>query len=119
MGWLGLTVKIALGVVGVLGLVAGVAYASDFGIEATVSEVQCAGGGNPNFPQLFATTDSSATVTTRLFGLRHSVDLSRQVCLALRPDNFVVYHIRTGHTIVYQDSSKAHCIYDSDTGVCP
>ncbi len=117
MGWIGLTVKIVLGVIAALVGLAGLAYASDYGVQATVQETHCAGGTNPFFPNVLAATDSFVVVGTQFFGT-HSFGLDRDACVALRPANFVVYHIRTGHTIVYQDSSMHACIYDSNTGVC-
>lgn len=127
MGIAKIAIKIALGLVVVVAVVGTIAYAMDAPIEATVAETKCAGGSrNPFFPPLAASVepaptqqkDSSVDVKTRLLGITHTVALDRTTCLALRPDNFVVYHMRSGHTILYEDGSKSDCLYDSETGVC-
>jgi hypothetical protein len=129
MGIAATAIKIALGLVVVLATVGAIAYAMDAPIEATVTGTRCAGGSrNPFFPPLLSSArsqpapaqqeDSSVDVKTRLLGITHTVALDRSTCLALRPDNFVVYHIRSGHTILYEDDSKSACVYDSDVGVC-
>ncbi len=119
MAWLALTVKIVLGILAGLTSIVGIAYAADYGIEATVTEVHCAGGDNPFFPRILA-NDSSVTVHTNLFSIGHTVSLSRDICMAVRPNNFVIYNIRSGHTTLYEDSSMSRCLYDSNsaTGVC-
>lgn len=127
MGIAAIVVKVALGLVAVLATVGAIAYALDAPIEATVTGTRCAGGSdNPFFPPLLSSgqpaptqqEDSSVDVKTKLLGITHTVALDRSTCLALRPDNFVVYHVRSGHTILYEDESKANCLYDSEVGVC-
>jgi len=119
MGWLALTIKITIGVIGGLLAIGGIAYAMDVSIDAVVTQKNCGGTGNPYFPHVLG-ADSTVTVQTRLFGIGHTVSLSRDVCLALRPNNYVVYHIRSGHTVLYEDGSQTHCMYDSatSTGAC-
>lgn len=119
MAWVALTIKITLGIVGGLMSLGAVAYVADYGLEATITEVQCAGAGNPFFPSLLS-ADSMVTVQTQLFGVRHTAGLARDICAALRPNNYVVFHIRSGHTVIYQDSSKTRCLFDTEspTGVC-
>lgn len=119
MGLVGLAVKLALGLVLALAAAGGIAYAADYGIEASITDTHCVGSSNPAFPDVLATAagdGSTVDVRTHLFGIQHTVAIDRHVCAALRPDNFVVYHVRSGHTILYTDDSRADCIYDSAAG---
>jgi hypothetical protein len=104
---LGLVSLILGGLVVALLVTAGVLYASDYGLEATITETHC------NSPLAAA---HSVTVQTKLFGIRQDVsDLDYQTCTALSPGNLVVYHIRTGRTLLYERDG-APCSYDSATG---
>jgi hypothetical protein len=129
MGLVRLALKLAGILALVVGAVGGILYATDYGVEASVAETHCAGSGNPFFPGLPAATptpapapaaaqpDSTVTVVTDVLGLRRTVSLPSEQCHALRPDNFVVYHVRSGHTTLYRDATKAVCLWDSDVGV--
>lgn len=104
---LGLVVLVAL-----LAAAAGVAYAADMPVEATVvrkSEPCQVFGGN------------SVTVQTKLLGIEHTVTgLPREQCLAVNTGNFVKYHIRSGRTSLWVREG-GQCVYDSVDGVggCP
>ncbi|HUR61288.1 MAG TPA: hypothetical protein VM286_02855 [Candidatus Thermoplasmatota archaeon] len=117
---LGLLLKVGLGLIVALGAGAGIAYYTDYGLEAVVVSKDCGstgGSGGGFFP--FAAP--SVTVKTKIGGLRHTEPLSApQYCHAIEPGNFVVYHIRSGHTTVYS-MEGGRCIYDSTTGLanCP
>ena len=61
MGLLGLAVRLLVGMVLLLDAIAGLAYAMDAPIEATVTSTKCAGGSsNPFFPPLLAGQEFSA-----------------------------------------------------------
>jgi len=94
-------------VVGLLLAVVGIAYATDYAVEATVEDKQCGGvlGGN------------AVTIQTKLFGIVHTVTgLPQQQCLAVNAGNFVQYHLRSGRTSIYHSEGGA-CIFDSEGGV--
>ncbi|MHB8634190.1 MAG: hypothetical protein ACYDBQ_09530 [Thermoplasmatota archaeon] len=119
MGWL-TALKIGGGAVAVVVALAGTAYASDYPVQATVTAKACASGSgfgvfsSPAGP-------GSVTVTTKLFGIQYTVhDLPATQCDAVQVNNFVVYHIRTQRTSLY-DREGGSCIYDSVGGVggCP
>ncbi|MEA3202666.1 MAG: hypothetical protein QOI63_332 [Thermoplasmata archaeon] len=110
-----LALRIGLGAVVALVAFAGIVYATDYGLQATVVSTSCHpagvfGGGG---------TDS-VTVKTKLGGLRHTQALPTEQCLAVPVGAFVVYHIRSGRTSVYA-SEGGECIYDSVGGAhgCP
>lgn len=101
--------------VGVLGAAAGILYASDYGIEATVVDKACGGG-------VFTSgANSVVTVKTRMFGIEHTVKgMDDALCSGLRAGqdgNFVIYHVQSERTILYEREGGA-CLYDSRTGLC-
>jgi hypothetical protein len=102
----GLIVLIVVGVVAAVGITVGVMYANDYGLEATVKDKEC------------LPTASSVEVETKLFGIDHRVkDVPQDACGILQPGNFVRYHIRSQHTIIYEKEG-GDCIYDSVKGFC-
>lgn len=103
-GLVGKLVAVAVGLLLLAG-VAGVAlYASDYGVEATVVEKDCAGG-----PLI--------VVKLELTGGHRTVPLdNQQQCAIIEIGNFVEYHVRTGHTRVYEKEG-GKCVYDSQTGI--
>ncbi len=109
---LGLILRIVGGLLGVIVGIGGVGYAIDYGIGATVIERKCAGGGI-----LGGSPSGEATVRVKLVPtMTHTVtELPVPVCNALHEGNFVVYHVRTGRTVLF-DSDGGACIYDSQTG---
>ena len=91
-----------LGALGLVAIAAGGAYIADYGLEGTVVEKRC----------------PSLTVETKLLGIRHTKDdVPLLQCGAIQVGNFVVYHIRSGRTLVYQ-SEGGRCLFDSDRGAC-
>jgi hypothetical protein len=102
----------AAALVAVLAAGAGLAYAMDMPVEATVvrkSEPCKLVGSN------------SVTVQAKLLGIEHTVTgLEREPCLAVNSGNFVKYHIRSGRTSLWVREGGP-CIYDSVDGVggCP
>ncbi len=119
---LGLIATIILGIVGLAAVLAAVGatlYATDFPVEATIIDKSCAssGGGGGIFP---AAARSSVTIRTKLFGIEHTLtEFDDNQCRALRAGedgNFVVYHIQSERTILYEREGGS-CIYDSATGL--
>lgn len=112
-----LVVRVALGLL--VALVAGgaIVYATDYGLEAEVVAKDC-GATTPG--GAFPLAAPSVTVKTKLGGLRHTQGLPAQQCAVVQVGNFVVYHIRSGRTSLYESEGGA-CIYDSEGGVrgCP
>ena len=103
---LGLALLVAL-----LVAAAGVAYAMDMPVEATVVR--------KSSPCLF--DGNSVTVQTKLLGIEHTATgLPREPCLAANSGNFVKYHLRSGRTSLWVREGGP-CIYDSVDGVggCP
>lgn len=76
------------------------AYATDYGVEASVTKREC------------SLTPPKLTVTTKTLSIVHTVDVTENQCVLVREGNFVVYHIRTERTIIY-DKEGGRCIYDS------
>jgi hypothetical protein len=114
-----LSLRLGLGLVVALAAFAGIVYATDYGLEATVVGKDCGatgGGGGTPFPL----AAPSVTVKTKVGGLRHTQGLPAQQCAVVQVGNFVIYHIRSGRTSLYQ-SEGGSCIYDSVGGVngCP
>jgi hypothetical protein len=115
-----LSLRIALGLL--VAVVAGgaILYATDYGLEADVVGKDCSGtgGGAPGSPLPLGSP--SVTVKTKLGGLRHTQSLPAQQCAVVQVGNFVVYHVRSARTSVYQ-AEGGSCIYDSTGGPagCP
>jgi hypothetical protein len=112
MGLLGLAFKIAFVLVVLVVSVAGLLYASDFAVEATVVDKDCG-------PLLG--DNGQVTVRTKLFGIEHTMGgLPASQCSLVQQDNFVEYRIRSGRTSLYE-SEGGRCIYDSVDGIggCP
>lgn len=121
-----LALRVGLGAVVALVAFAAILYATDYGLQATVVSKDCVGGagsspsGGP-LPLGYAPADGpSVTVKTKIGGLRHTQSLPSDQCTAVPVGGFVVYHIRSGRTSLYQSEGGA-CIYDSVGGVggCP
>jgi hypothetical protein len=81
------------------------AYATDYGVKAEVQDKQCS--ISPPF----------IVVKLKTFGNVDEVPVQAQQCFLMDRGNFVVYHIRTQHAVVY-DREGGRCIYDSVTIVC-
>ncbi|HUR63594.1 MAG TPA: hypothetical protein VM241_03845 [Candidatus Thermoplasmatota archaeon] len=107
--------RIGLGAIVALAALAGIVYATDYGVEATVVSKDCGAGGG-----VVPLAAPSVTVRTKVAGLRHTQGLPAQQCAAVPVGGFVVYHIRSGRTTLYE-SEGGSCIYDSVNGVggCP
>lgn len=101
-------------IVALVAVVGGILWATDYGLEATVVDKDCSGG------LLGGASGSSVTVETKAFGIAHTMrDFPDAQCHGLRAGddgNFVRYHIRTGHTTLYEREG-GDCIWDSRTGV--
>lgn len=76
------------------------AYATDYGVEATVSKKEC------------SSVPPKVTVTTKALSIVHTVDVTDQQCFVIKQGNFVKYHIRSERTIVYEKEG-GRCVYDS------
>jgi len=95
--WLTIGVLALLG----LGVLWGIVfYTGDRAVEADVVEKDC------------TLTGGFVVVETRFLHLRHTSALDATSC-GLVPDGaFVLYHIRSGHTVVYEREG-GDCIWDS------
>lgn len=76
------------------------AYATDYPVEATVKNKDC------------DLATPVVTVQTKSFGITHSVEVGANQCNLIHPGNYVIYHLRTQRTIVY-DREGGRCLYDS------
>ncbi len=92
-------------VLGVLILAIGVAYAADAPMDATIKEKKC------------TASQPTVTVVTDLFGITKSLKMTHDKCSAIQQDNFVRYHLRSGHTQIYSTKGGA-CVFDSVTIAC-
>lgn len=99
MGLLKLVLRLAVLLVALVVVAGGLAYATDYGVEATVKEKRC--------------VEKEVDVQAKALPLSHTATaIPADVCAALQPGNFVVYHIRSGRTILYQ-SEGGLCLYDT------
>ena len=80
-------------------------FASDRAVAADVVEKHCSIVG-----------DGDVVVVTRTFGLRHTAHVGGGSCLSVPVGAYVIYHIRSGHTTVYEKPG-GRCIWDS-VGPC-
>ena len=104
MGLLAILVTIALVAVGGTAAVGGYLYATDYALKADVTGTDC-------------TLENIVSVRTRTFGIDHDVrGVPEDQCNLLHPGDYVEYHVRTKHTILYRDGAVC---YDSDTGPGP
>lgn len=105
--WLGRILGAAILLVVVLGL--GVAWfvATDQPIDATVKEKRCNGPLGTN----------EVVVQTKWFGIKNTVQVDHQQCVLVPQDGFVRYHVRSGHTIIYETEGGT-CVWDSKVGPC-
>lgn len=93
-----------------LGLLAGVGlYTADYAVEADVVERRCV---SPSALPL-STQASEIDVRTRLFGIEKTIPVRPDECLLIPDRAFVVYHLRSKHTLVYK-SEGGVCLYDSE-----
>lgn len=77
----------------------GFLYITDYQLDATVTGTDCA--------------HQSIDVQTKQLNIKHTMtDVPTQQCAALHPGNFVQYHVRTKHTVVF-NVEGGKCIYDS------
>jgi hypothetical protein len=115
-----LALRIGLGAVVALVAFAGIVYATDYGVQATVVSKDCGTGGAGGGGGVFPLAAPSVTVKTKVGSLRHTQGLPAEQCAAVPVGGFVVYHLRSGRTSLYQSEGGA-CIYDSAGGVggCP
>lgn len=107
MGLISLVIRIAVALVVLLAAVGGIAYATDYGVEATVVKKDCAAG--------------TLTVQAKLVPIQYTAkDIPFQTCAVVQNDNFVTYHVRTQRTSLYE-SEGGPCLYDTVGGPagCP
>src|SRR5688572_15057043 len=108
MGLVGRLMLSLVLVVLLLATAAGLAYMSDYVVEATVVDKSC----KSPIPQR-----GDVTVEAKVLGLQHTVtNVPAQQCAAVNAGNFVVYRIRSERVSLYQSEGGA-CIYDSAGGV--
>lgn len=109
-GWSLLGLAVAVVLLGALAVLAGAGYlyASDHGFSAHVVGKQCYGplSNQPNRVDL----------RTDFLHLDRSVHgVSDLACSQVEEGFYVIHHIRSKHTIVYEHS-QGDCVYDSRTG---
>jgi hypothetical protein len=92
--------RIAFLIVGGLVLAGVLYYLSDPPLAADVEDKQCGIGGG------------ALVVETRLFGIRHTAPVDMMECGVVPLGAYVVYHVRSKHTIVYE-TEGGRCIWDS------
>lgn len=90
---------------GVLILFAGVAYAVDAPVEATIREKDC------------LAVQPTVSIVTELLGIPHTLKMTQDKCSLIQKDNFVRYHLRSGHTTIFASKGGA-CVFDSVTIAC-
>ena len=83
-------------------------YATDYAVEAEVTEKNC------------ERVPTTVTVQTRMGGLTETVPVTSTECLVIQPGNFVEYHIRSERTIIYErdPSLGGRCVYDTAGRIC-
>jgi len=113
MGLLRWAVRIVLLLVALAVVGGALAWMADYGVEATVTRTDCV-------PSFGGDAASTVSVQANLVPLGADVKLPYQQCVALQNGNFVIYHVRSGRTSLYQRQGGP-CIYDSAGGVggCP
>lgn len=84
-------------------IVAGSLYIGDYGVEATVKETHC------------HLVPPNVVVETKAFSILTTQEIPDQSCAIIDEGNFVVYHIRSQHTILYEKEG-GRCLYDSEKG---
>jgi hypothetical protein len=92
-------------VLALLGAVVGILWLSDYAVAATITDKDCGTG-------LLGSASSKVTVKTETLGLEHTVKgIDNNIChimTAGRDGNYVVYHVRSEHTILYE-SERGPC----------
>ena len=102
---------VVAGAVLLLGATAGLLYATDYPIEATVRETHCAGPLQPD-------SENRVEVHTHFLGIDHTVrGIPDRECVLLQSGNFVRYHLRSHRTTLYLEEG-GECVWDSKTGLC-
>jgi hypothetical protein len=108
LSWIKRLIGAAIAVVVLLLVVGGVAYASDYAVEATVVSKDCSGALRGN---------GSVTVQAKLLPIEYTATgLGAPECSAVNTGNFVKYHLRSERVSLYQ-SEGGRCIYDTEHGV--
>ena len=105
MAVLGTVLRVAVLVVAAVVVLVVFLFATDYGLAATVTKRDCA--ANP----------PAVTVTTKTFGITHAMPVTSEQCGVIRQGNYVVYHVRSQHTIIYEHQG-GRCMYDTNTMVC-
>lgn len=99
-GLIGKLLALAVLVVVLLGSILVWAYAADYGVHATVTEKDC----SLRIPLI--------TVKTEVLGLQDKAQVSTTQCALIERGNYVVYHLRSQRTIIYE-SKGGDCLFDS------
>lgn len=103
-----LVAKVAGAVLLLLGLTAGALYSADVPVEADIVEKRCVTAPFLQGPG----PSASVTAKTRLGGIRKTVEVRLDECVLIPDHAYVVYHLRTKHTLLYE-SKGGECVYDS------
>ncbi len=90
------------GLLGVVVIGGGIAYAADVQLSATIQDKDC----QPLGP-------STVEVETKFLAFKADVEIEYDQCLILKKGNYVEHHIRTEHTTIYEVEGGA-CIWDTE-----
>lgn len=106
MGIVKLVIFGVVGLVVLLGAIAGIYYATDGAVDATVTDKQCGFGGG------------TVTVVTKfpVSGIEHTLqDVPADQCNVINKGNFVRYNLQSERTSIWQ-SEGGSCLYDTKYG---
>jgi hypothetical protein len=109
LGLIALILVAVVGLVVLLGVVAGGYYATDGAVTATVTGKDCG-----------SITSSTGSVDIRtgfpVPGIPHTIpDMPRDKCQLVQAGNFVQYHLRSERTSIWASEGGA-CIWDTEFG---
>lgn len=115
LGLIAVIVIAVVGLVAVVGAIAGGFYLSDSPIGATIIDKSC--GTNP----IGKTSEVTVRTVFPVPGITHTLeDFDNRICSGLRTGddgNFAEYYLKSGRTILYEREGGL-CLYDSDGLLC-
>lgn len=103
MGLIKLIISAVVGIFVLLLAIGGIAYAADYGVEATVVDKNCVANEiviNPKY------VGQDVTVP----------DIPPQQCSVIQKGNYLKYHVRSERTSIWA-SEGGSCVYDTEHGV--
>jgi cytochrome c-type biogenesis protein CcmE len=83
-------------------------YATDYAVEATVTDKNC------------QSQPATVTVQTKFGGLVETVPVTATECFVIQKGNFVEYHIQSKRTVIYErdPATGGRCVYDTESKIC-